>query len=88
MKIVGEMKSNNKGKKHAFLLEKHYFCRYEKILTCISDADMLWFICDGTATERRWEDPPKGGTCAWWRWCERCCSHRNTKGVGARKDSC
>ena len=59
MKIVGEMKSNNKRKKHAFLLEKHYFCRYEKILTCISDAYMLWFICDGTATERRWEDPPK-----------------------------
>lgn len=53
MKIGGEMKSNNKRKKHAFLLEKHYFCRYEKILTCISDADMLWFICDSTATERR-----------------------------------
>ena len=51
MKIVGEMKSNNKWKKHAFLLEKHYFCRYEENLSFIFDADMLWFICDGTATE-------------------------------------
>ena len=51
MKIVGEMKSNNKRKKHAFLLEKHYFCRYEEMFSCMSDADMLWAICDGTAEE-------------------------------------
>jgi hypothetical protein len=49
MKIVGEMKSNNKRKKHAFLLEKHYFCRYEEKYSFIFDADMLWSICDGTA---------------------------------------
>ena len=49
---------------------------------------MLWFICDGTATERRWEDPPKVGLVLGGGGAKGAAAIGILKGVGARKDSC
>ena len=46
---------------------------------------MLWFICEGTATERRWEDPPKVGLVLGGSGAKGAAAIGNTKGVGREK---